>query len=150
MPMEDNLLRRVAWQMVSMAALRSRRMRMEDYSSEGCYCATQAVKAGWNWDKREWRWEANVFSRILEIKGRLGLRCRLLKSEQGFFGIGIIAAVLRDVGTVPLAREEWLMAEKGGKAWPKLWGGGQADRWTCRWDLDFQRWWGVGKRKRTQ
>ncbi len=31
-----------------------------------------------------------------------------------FFKIGVMAAVLKDVGTVPVVREEWMMAEMRG------------------------------------
>lgn len=43
------------------------------------------------------------------MKGRLDIGRKLLKSEgsaPGFFKIGVMAAVLKDVGTVPVVREE--------------------------------------------
>ena len=51
------------------------------------------------------------------MKGRLEIGRRLLRlvgSAPGFFSIGVIAAVLKDAGTVPDAREEWMMAEMRG------------------------------------
>ena len=48
------------------------------------------------------------------MKGRLEIGRRLLKlvgSAPGFFSIGVIAAVLKDAGTVPDVREKWMMAE---------------------------------------
>ena len=53
------------------------------------------------------------------MKGRLEMGRKLLKLEgsaPGFFRIGVIAAVLNDVGKVPVGREEWMMAEmRGGR-----------------------------------
>ena len=48
------------------------------------------------------------------MKGRLEIGRKLLKLEGSvpvFFRIGVMAAVLKDVGTVPVVREEWMMAE---------------------------------------
>ena len=58
-----------------------------------------------------------MFSRILEMKGRFDIGRKLLKLEgsaPGFFRIGVMAAVLKDVGTVPVVREEWMIAEMRG------------------------------------
>lgn len=60
---------------------------------------------------------ATIFSSILEMKGRLEIGRRLLKllgSEPGFFSIGVTAAVLKSVGTIPVEREEWMMADMRG------------------------------------
>ena len=35
---------------------------------------------------------------------------RILGSEPGFFRVGVTAAVLKDRGTEPEVREEWIMA----------------------------------------
>ena len=46
-----------------------------------------------------------LFLRILEMNGRLEIGRKLLKSEgsaPGFFSIGVIAAVLKVVGKVPV------------------------------------------------
>jgi len=51
------------------------------------------------------------------MKGRLEMGRKLLKlvgSAPGFFRIRVITAVLNDVGTVPVVREEWMMAEMRG------------------------------------
>ena len=41
---------------------------------------------------------------------------KLLGSEPGFFRMGLTAAVLKGVGTVPVDSEEWIMVEmKGSK-----------------------------------
>ena len=51
------------------------------------------------------------------MKGRLDMGRKLLKLEgsaPGFFRIGVMAAALKDVGTVPVVREEWMMAEMRG------------------------------------
>lgn len=60
---------------------------------------------------------ATVFSRILDMKGRSEIGRKLLRLEgsaPGFVSIGVIAAVLKDVGTVTVVREEWMMAEMRG------------------------------------
>ena len=52
---------------------------------------------------------ATVLSRILEMKGRLEIGRKLLRlvgSVPGFFSMGVIAAVFRGAGTVPVVREE--------------------------------------------
>lgn len=54
------------------------------------------------------------FSRILEMKGRLEIGRRLLKSfgsNSGFLRKAETTAVLKVVGTIPGEREEWMMAE---------------------------------------
>ena len=51
------------------------------------------------------------------MKGRLDIGRKLLKLEgsaPGFFKIGVMAAVLKDVGTVPVVRKEWMIAEMRG------------------------------------
>ena len=51
------------------------------------------------------------------MNGRLEIGRKLLKLEgsaPGFFRIGVIAAVLKVVGKVPVVREEWMMAEMRG------------------------------------
>lgn len=51
------------------------------------------------------------------MNGKLDTGRKLLKSEGSapiFFKIGVIAAVLKDVGTVPVVREEWMIAEMRG------------------------------------
>ena len=51
------------------------------------------------------------------MNGRLEIGRKLLKLEgsaPGFFSIGVIAAVLKVVGKVPVVREEWMMAEMRG------------------------------------
>ena len=51
------------------------------------------------------------------MKGRLEIGRKLLKLEgsaPAFFRIGVMAAVFNDVGTVPVVREEWMMAEMRG------------------------------------
>ena len=51
------------------------------------------------------------------MKGRLDIGRKLLKlegSSPGFFRIGVMAAVLKDVGTVPAVREEWMIAQMRG------------------------------------
>ena len=48
------------------------------------------------------------------MNGRLDIGRRLLRLEgsvPGFFRIGVIAAVLKDEGTVPVEREEWMISE---------------------------------------
>ena len=51
------------------------------------------------------------------MKGKLEIGRRLLKLEgsaPGFFTIGVMAAVLKGVGTVPVVREVWMIAEMRG------------------------------------
>ena len=51
------------------------------------------------------------------MKGKLEIGQRLLKLEgsaPGFFTIGVMAAVLKSVGTVPVVREVWMIAEMRG------------------------------------
>ena len=51
------------------------------------------------------------------MRRRLDLGRKLLKLEgsaPGFFRIGVMAAVLKDVGTVPIVREEWKIAQMRG------------------------------------
>ena len=51
------------------------------------------------------------------MNGRLEIGRKLLKLEgsaPGFFSFGVIAAVLKVVGKVPVVREEWMMAEMRG------------------------------------
>ena len=38
----------------------------------------------------------------------------LLGSAPGFFSIGVMATVLKSVGTIPVESEDWMMAEMGG------------------------------------
>ena len=135
MPIEESLWRRVRCEMVSNAALRSRRMRME---SEPVSAAVRrslvilirAVSVLWRGRKPDWKgsyrlfrvrcawsWEETIFSRILEMKGKLEIGRRLLKSlgsEPSFFRIGVTAAVLKAEGTIPVDSEEWIMAEMSG------------------------------------
>lgn len=50
------------------------------------------------------------FLRILERNGKLEIGWGLLKlfgSAPGFFNIGVIVAVLKGVGTIPVVSEEW-------------------------------------------
>lgn len=57
---------------------------------------------------------ATIFSRILEMKGRLEMGWRLLKllgSRAGFFRIGVTTAVLKCRGTIPVVSEEWMIAD---------------------------------------
>ena len=50
----------------------------------------------------------------MEIQGRLDTGRKLLKLEWSapdFFRIGVMAAFLKDLGTVTVVREEWMIAE---------------------------------------
>lgn len=42
-------------------------------------------------------------------KGKFEMILKLVVSGPDIFNIGVIAVVLKDVGTVPLAREEWMI-----------------------------------------
>lgn len=48
------------------------------------------------------------------MKGRLEMGWRLLKLLGSFLSIGVTAAVLKSVGTIPVAREECMMADMKG------------------------------------
>ena len=73
------------------------------------------------------------------MKGRLDIGQKLLKLEgsaPGFFRIGVMAAVLKDVGTVPVVREEWMSAKmrgirEGREDLNRCVGRGQVDRWMA-------------------
>lgn len=80
-------------------------------------------KPDWNCSYRlllvkcEWSCVATIFSRIFERNGRLEIGrkfSKLLGSRPVFFNIGVMAAILREAGTVPVVSEEQMIADMRG------------------------------------
>lgn len=66
MPMEDNLLRRMVWEIVSKAALRSRRMRMDSKPESAAIRRSlvifrRAVSVLWRGRKPDWNCSYKLF-----------------------------------------------------------------------------------------
>ena len=135
MPMAASLSRRMVWEMVSNAAVRSRRMRIEREPVSAARRRSLVIlmravsvlwwgrKPDWNfskrllWERWEWSCDATVFSRILDRNGRLEMGRRLLKScgsAFGFLRMGEMAADFKDEGNIPEEREEWMMVVMSG------------------------------------